>query len=343
MKVLITGAAGLLGSQLATSFLASGITVIGVDNLIGGYVDNMPIRSDDFTWYKQDILDTDNLRVIFDREKPDVVFHCAALPHEGLSVFSPSIITKNIYSGTISVASAAIASGVKYFFNTSSMARYGKGNPPFKETDTLNPQDPYGLAKVQAEQMLELLSDIHGIKVFHIVPHNVCGPNQCYSDPYRNVLSIFGNRVVHDTPIYIYGDGQQRRSFSHIDDCIHAMRILLDKRDDIANKEVFNIGPGEDTEITIEELAIKVFQQFNKEPDIIFMPPRPREVKDAWVDTTKASTVLDYTVAHTVDDTIRDTIQYIRNSYRRPFDYHLDLEIINETTPRTWTEKLFNG
>jgi len=341
MRILITGVAGLIGSQLARFFLSKGYEVVGIDNLTGGYRTNLPKHSN-FSFFEQDILNTIPLNHTFKQVKPEAVFHCAALPHEGLSVFSPSTITKNIYSGTISVASAAIASGSKYFFNTSSMARYGEGNPPFKETDVLNPQDPYGMAKMQAEQMLNLLSDIHGIKVFHIVPHNVCGPHQCYSDPYRNVLSIFSNMVLQDKAVFIYGDGQQRRSFSHIYDCIKAIDTLFTLRDEISNKEVFNIGPGEDTEITIEELALKVFREFNKEPKLTYLPPRPREVKDAWVDTSKAEAILNYRAHLDVDDTIRDTVAWIKKSPKRSFNYHLDLEIINNTTPKTWTDRLFN-
>lgn len=341
MKILITGAAGLIGSNLSHSLIKNKHLVVGVDNFIGGYVNNLPISSY-FIHEYTNILDTKNLTKAMKQYKPDLIIHCAALAHEGLSVFSPKTITENIYAGTISVASAAIAAGVKYFINTSSMARYGNITPPFTEGMAPNPVDPYGMAKLHAEQQLNLLSDIHGMKVFHMVPHNVGGIGQCFTDPFRNVVSIFTNRIVHDQPIYIYGDGEQKRSFSHVQDCVEAFTTLINKKDNIANKSVFNIGPSDGTEISVNSLAKLVYANFNKEEDIIRLSARPREVKDAWLDTSKAEDILGYKTTKTNYDVIRDTVNWIKKQPKQSFNYHIDLEIINETTPKTWTEELFN-
>jgi UDP-glucose 4-epimerase len=345
--ILITGCAGLIGSHLSYTFLKLGFRVIGVDSLIGGYAENIPVTDNydnpNFVFYNVDILNNKELARISKYYNPETIIHCAALAHEGLSVFSPKTIVENIYAGTASVVSAAVASGAKYFINTSSMARYGTSVPPFVEDISIpTPVDPYGLAKLHAEQHLNLISDIHGIKVFHVIPHNVCGPNQCYSDPFRNVMSIFANRIIHNKPIYIYGDGTQKRSFSHIDDCVDAFVTLYNKREEIANKEVFNIGPSDGSEITINELGNLVHLYFNKEPNILYVPERPREVKDAWVSTQKAQRVLNYTATRTIQDTVRDTTNWIKNSKRRDFNYHLDIEIVTDKTPKTWTDRLFN-
>lgn len=339
--IAITGSAGLIGSHLAAKFIELGYAVVGVDNLVGGYNSNMPNHSN-FTHYNADILDTQALMNIFSTYSVEAVIHCAALAHEGLSVFSPSTITKNIYSGTISVASAAIAAGAKTIINTSSMARYGSITPPFKENDVPNPIDPYGLAKLQAEQQLNLLSDIHNIKVFHLVPHNVCGPHQCYSDPFRNVLSIFANRILQNKPVYIYGDGEQKRSFSHVDDCVSAYVSLYHNKDNIVNKNVFNIGPSDGTEITINALAHSVHRYFNKPAAINYIDARPREVIEAWVSTDKAQQQLNYVTTKDTEQVISDTIAWIKNSPNRSFNYHLPIEIQTEKTPKTWTQKLFN-
>jgi UDP-glucose 4-epimerase len=232
--IVITGSAGLIGSHLVNRFISLGYKVVGIDNLIGGYESNMPRGNTNFYYFKVDILDNKAVKEVFDTYEPDIVIHCAALAHEGLSVFSPKTIVENIYAGTISVASAAIATGAKLFINTSSMARYGNATAPFKEDTVPNPIDPYGMAKLHAEQQLNLLSEIHGLKVFHVVPHNVCGPHQCYSDPFRNVMSIFANRILHEKPIYIYGDGNQQRSFSHVDDCVLAYVTLVTKYNSIS-------------------------------------------------------------------------------------------------------------
>jgi UDP-glucose 4-epimerase len=340
--VVIIGSAGLIGSHLCYRFLKLGFRVVGIDSLIGGYKTNMPNEGTNFSYYNVDILNVKKILELFKFYKPELVIHCAALAHEGLSVFAPKTIVENIYAGTASIASAACATGVATFINTSSMARYGQGNPPFAENHVPNPIDPYGLAKVHAEQHLKLMSDIYGMQVITMVPHNVCGPHQCYSDPFRNVMSIFANQLKRRKPIYIYGDGEQKRSFSHVEDCVDAFETAYNSRDSIASGEVFNIGPDDGTEITIKELALSVSKYFNTEPKIEYLPERPREVKHAWVSTTKAKTVLNYKTKYSTEDVIRDTTAWIKCQPDREFNYHLDLEIITENTPRTWTDRLFN-
>lgn len=340
-SVVITGSAGLIGSHLCAKFLELGWFVVGVDNLIGGYDTNMPDHVD-FVYANIDILDNQSLSALFKEYEPSLVIHCAALAHEGLSVFAPKTIVENIYAGTASVVSAAIAANTSYFINTTSMARYGEITPPFSEDMTPAPVDPYGLAKLHAEQHLNLMSDIHGIKVFHMVPHNVCGPHQCYSDPFRNVMSIFANLISKDKPVYIYGDGTQKRSFSHVKDCVDAFVTMYNKRDEINSKEVFNIGPSHGTEATIHELAERVAAHFNKAVDINFVDARPREVKNAWVSTSKAEDVLEYSADTPMEDTIRDTVSWMKTQPERDFNYHLELEIVNDKTPKTWKDKLFN-
>lgn len=340
--ILITGSAGLIGSHLAHRFLSMGYKVIGIDNLIGGYESNMPYGNQNFYYFKTNILDHNSVKEIFNIYTPNIVIHCAALAHEGLSVFSPKAITENIYAGTISIASAAIATGTQLFINTSSMARYGNAQAPFNEDTIPNPIDPYGMAKLHAEKQLNLLSDIHGMKVFHVVPHNVCGPHQCYSDPFRNVMSIFANRILHDKPVYIYGTGEQKRSFSHVSDCVEAYIRLIDRTNDFSSGNVFNIGPDDGSEITINELAALVGKHFNTNTEVIRVPARPREVTDAWVSTDKAKKELSYLTIRSTEDTINDTVNWIKQSPLRDFNYHLEVEIINNKTPKTWTDQLFN-
>lgn len=338
--ILITGCAGLLGSTFAKIMLNKGYKVVGIDNLIGGYRFNLPIHKN-FIHFNCSIDARDIIFNIFKKHRPEYVFHFAALAHEGLSVFTPSTITNNIYSGTICIATAAIAYGTSLFINTSSMARYGEITPPFSEDAVCNPKDPYGLAKLQAEQQLNLLSDIHGLKVVHLVPHNVAGPGQCYSDPFRNVLSIFANRRIQQKPVYIYGDGEQKRSFSHIDDCMSAILSVIDKFDYISTKEVFNIGPDSGTEITINRLNELVSSYFDDSAGTIYTSARPQEVKDAWLDVSKAKSVLGYKATKSTEQVVLDTVSWIKESPRLPFEYHLPLEIVNDKTPITWKDKLF--
>ena len=140
-------------------------------------------------------------------EETDVLFHCAATAYEGLSVFSPHFITKNIYDATVSTVTASIKQKVKKFIFCSSMARYGNQTSPFKENMLPKPEDPYGFAKAASEDIVKNLCDTHSVDWTILVPHNIVGPRQKYDDPYRNVMSIFLNKMIQNEQVYIYGDG----------------------------------------------------------------------------------------------------------------------------------------
>ena len=289
-------------------------------------------------WDNIDILDINKLAKAM--EGYDIVCHTAALAFEGLSVFSPKLVMENIYTGTVSVASACIKNKIKLLINFSSMARYGTGNPPFTEDHNTNPQDPYGLAKVQAEQALSLLDDIHGLKHYTVIPHNVIGIGQVYTDPYRNVAAIFANRILLDKSIIIYGDGSQIRSFSPVSTCIDAV-IKLIETDKFDSREIFNIGP-QGNEITIEQLAYLVAHCAQKYPTIEHYPDRPREVQSAYCSSEKAIRELSYDPnKYTNTELIREIVDWVK--FRGPMEFNHkfsdNIEIVNDLTPVTWTKK----
>lgn len=333
MKVFITGVSGLLGSTLAKYLInKGGYEVVGIDNEIGGVEDNVPLEVE---YYKGDILNTESLKqLMFGSE---VVFHAAALPYEGLSVFSPTITATSIVSGTLSVAVAALHNNVRLLINCSSMARYGAQTPPFTEDMPTSPVDPYGLAKVQAEQHLDLLSQIHGLNYVTVVPHNVVGVGQRYFDPFRNVVGIMINRTLQDKPIVVYGDGEQKRSFSNALDCIKAVeKIMLSDRNLCG--QVYNIGP-DHNEISIKQLGELVCKTADKEVLFEHYPDRPIEVKNAYCSSDKIRHEFNYNADITVEQTIRDMVNWIKPRVRE-FEYHLPLELVTDKTPKTWTKKL---
>jgi len=334
-RVYVTGIAGLLGNWVARKYINKNWEVWGCDNFIGGLRDNVP-HSDYAHVDEIDILDIDSLKKSM--KGSDIVVHCAALPYEGLSVFSPKLVTENIVGGTVSVASAAIHNNVELFVNCSSMARYGAQEPPFTEDMPRKPEDPYGLAKVHAEEHLELLNKLHGLKYITIVPHNVIGIGQRYMDPFRNVVAIMINRIKLGKKIVIYGDGEQKRSFSNIDDCITAIEKIIDSDRDLCG-QVYNIGP-DDNEITIKELAYKVGHHCDVYPHFEHYPDRPGEVKYAWCSSKKIKEEFNYNITKTLDDTIIEMCSWINKRGPQEFEYTLNLEFEKENTPETWKKKL---
>ena len=333
MKIFITGLAGFLGSNLGTRLANKGHIIFGNDNFIGGYRDNLDSR---FKFFDVDCCDLNNLTKVIPNGI-DVVFHCAATAYEGLSVFSPSFVTKNIFEASVSTVTASIQKKVKKFVFCSSMARYGDQNQPFTEDMKTQPEDPYGIAKAASEEVIKNLCDTHGIDWTILVPHNIVGPRQKYDDPFRNVMSIFINKMLMNEQIYIYGDGLQKRCFSYVDDCIDCMEKCI--TEPASSKEIINIGPDEET-ITIKELAELCANEIghNKEP--IFVQQRPKEVKFASCSSDKARKILDYQTKFSLKESIKLTANYIREKGAKKFDYHIDLEIENEMTPKTWTKKL---
>lgn len=324
--------AGFLGSHLAQRFLSSAFKVAGNDNLLGGSLDNVP---EGVEFYNVDCCD--NQAMVEVLQDVDIVIHCAATAHEGLSVFSPSFITKNIYEASVSVMSASIQNKVRRFVFCSSMARYGSNIIPFIEEQNPAPVDPYGIAKVAAEDTLKVLCDTHNMEYNIAIPHNIIGPKQNYTDPYRNVISIMANRNLRGLPSMIYGDGMQERCFSYVDDCVSCLeKMALDKN---IVGETINIGPDEHT-ITINEAAEIVARECMFQEPPIHLPDRPREVKHATCSSNKARRLLDYETKTDLTTAIQKTVEYIREAGPKEFNYNLPLEIINDKTPTTWKDEL---
>jgi len=334
MKIFISGVAGFLGSHIADRMIDSGHQVVGVDNLVGGYLDNV---NDSIEFYQSDCCYLNSM-VKFMRGC-DVVVHAACTAYEGLSVFSPNLISQNTYQITSTLLSAAIQNNVKRFVHCSSMARYGEQEViPFTEDMICKPQDPYGIAKYAAELLVKNLSDIHGMEYVIAVPHNIIGSRQKYDDPYRNVASIMINLMLQNRQPIIYGDGEQRRCFSFIEDDIFCLeKCIFDKN---VVGQIINIGPDEEF-VSINELAqlISEILVFKLEP--IYMPGRPQEVKFASCSADKARRLLGYQTKTNLKDGLSDMVEYIRNRGPKKFKYHLDLEILKGNTPKTWSEKLF--
>ena len=238
-----------------------------------------------------------------------IVYHCAATAHEGLSVFSPYEITKNNYLASVSIFSAAVNEKVKRIIFCSSMARYGSQKYPFTETMKPKPVDPYAISKVAAEQVLINLCELNKIEWVIAVPHNIIGPRQKYDDPFRNVVSIMINRMLQGKAPIIYGDGKQTRCFSYIDDCLSCLIPMLDEK--IVNKQIINIGPDEEF-VTINKVAELCSNVTGMNLPPIYKKDRPQEVKHAICSADKARKLLNYKTTVSVKEGIQKTYEYIK-------------------------------
>ncbi|MBD3203669.1 NAD-dependent epimerase/dehydratase family protein [Candidatus Woesearchaeota archaeon] len=332
-KIFVTGVAGFLGSHLAEALIEKGHHVVGCDSLMGGYLDNVHHKVE---FYQYDCNFLNSMKKI--TKDVDIVYHCAAAAYEGLSVFSPYFINKNVYQNTVSVLSAAISNKVKRFVFTSSMARYGENKVPFTEDMKPNPQDPYGIGKYAAELQVKNLCEVHGVEYVIAVPHNIIGPRQKYDDPYRNVASIMINLMLQGKQPIIYGNGEQKRCFSFIQDCLQAL-IKLGFEDNVVG-EVINIGPDEEF-VSINELAYTIGKLLDFKVKPRYVDKRPQEVELANCSAEKARKLLGYRTEYSLEQGLSEMIDWIKKRGTKPFKYHIDLEIINELTPKTWKNKLF--
>lgn len=239
MNILITGVAGLLGSRLADWILKNveGAKVVGVDNLSGGYIENIDAR---VVFVNMDCIDT-ALNKVFEENNIEFVFHFAAYAAEGLSPFIRTYNYNNNLVATANVVNCCIRNKVKRLVFTSTLAVYGHGyGGIFDEVQIPKPIDPYGVAKFACEMDIQIAGEQHGLEWSIVRPHNVYGNKQNIWDKYRNVLGIWMLQYMNNEPMTIFGDGLQTRAFSYIDDSLEPLwncAILP-----AAASEIINLG-----------------------------------------------------------------------------------------------------
>jgi UDP-glucose 4-epimerase len=269
-------------------------------------------------------------------EGASVVYHCAATAYEGLSVFSPHFVTKNVVTATTGMMTAAVANRVRRFVLCSSMARYGACEVPFTEDLVPRPQDPYGIGKLAAEMLVQNLGETHGMEWVIAVPHNIIGPRQRYDDPYRNVAAIFINLLLQGRPVTIYGDGSQRRCFSYVSDVVAPLHQMA--TDPACAGEVINVGP-DDEFVSVLELAGLVARLLGAPLRPEFLAARPREVPLANCSAAKARALLGYQPRVSLEEGLGKMIAWIRARGPRPFQHHAELEIASDAVPEPWARR----
>jgi UDP-glucose 4-epimerase len=246
MKVLITGVAGLLGSRLADWLVETHpeIEVVGIDDLSGGYKENINEKVE----FWQMNLVTHPIENCFEVHKFDYVFHFAAYAAEGLSPFIRQYNYENNLVATARIVNQCIKHDVKRLVFTSTLAVYGHGyGGIFDENQIPKPIDPYGVAKYGCEMDIQIAGEQHGLDWCIIRPHNVYGIKQNIWDKYRNVLGIWMYQHLNGESMTIFGDGEQTRAFSYIDDIVEPLWNSAIRPE--ASKEIINLGGVEEWSI----------------------------------------------------------------------------------------------
>jgi UDP-glucose 4-epimerase len=280
MKALVTGGAGFIGSHVAWHCLQAGHDVVVLDDLSGGFLDQVPNGA---TFIQGSVTDQVLVRNMFKEHDFDYVYHLAAYAAEGLSHFIRRFNYTNNLIGSTNLISEAVKHQVKCFVFTSSIAVYGTNQLPMREDLVPQPEDPYGIAKYAVELDLRAAHEMFGLNHIIFRPHNVYGENQNIGDRYRNVIGIFMNQIMQYKPMTVFGDGMQTRAFSYIDDV--APYIVNSVAIPEAYNQVINIGA--ETPYTVKYLAEVVARAFGAIPKIEYLPAR-NEVVHAYSDHAKA-------------------------------------------------------
>jgi len=292
-KVLITGVAGLLGSRLADWIVENtDYEVIGVDDLSGGYIDNV---NRGVKFYEFDLTDLNSLEGVFQRENIDIVYHFAAYAAEGLSPFIRKYNYENNLIASANLITCSIQYDISRFVFASSMSVYGnRYEPPFDESLRQSPIDPYAIAKFAVEQDLQVAYEQHGLKYTIVRPHNFYGRNQNIWDKYRNVLGIWMYQIINGQSPTIFGDGLQERAFSYVDDSVEPFWNASQNDDCIG--EIINLGGIK--EHKIKEACETLIKVTGTKLSPVYLEPR-HETKYAWSTWDKSVEMLDF--KHRVD------------------------------------------
>ncbi len=279
-KALVTGAAGFIGSHVARHLLDLDMTVTVLDDLSGGFQDNVPAGA---RWVQMSVTDYEGLANLFAAERFDYVYHLAAYAAEGLSHFIRRYNYETNLIGSVNLINLAVLHQVRCFVFTSSIAVYGANQLPMSEELLPQPEDPYGISKYAVELDLSAAHRQFGLDYIIFRPHNVYGEHQNIGDKYRNVIGIFMNQVLQGLPLTIFGDGEQTRAFSYIDDVapVIARSVLTPN----AYGQVFNVGG--DQPYTVNKLALAVCETLGVAPDLRYLPAR-HEVQHAYASHEKA-------------------------------------------------------
>jgi UDP-glucose 4-epimerase len=329
-NILVTGGAGFIGSHVAEQLVTRNYRVTVLDDLSGGFEENI-IAGTQFV--NGSINDVDLIDKLFEKNRFEYVFHLAAYAAEGLSHFIKRFNYNNNLIGSVNLINASINTGVKCFVFTSSIAVYGASPQlPMTEETPPHPEDPYGIAKLAVEQELCVCKEIFGLDYVIFRPHNVYGERQNIGDKYRNVVGIFMNQILQGQPMTIFGDGTQTRAFSYIGDVAPIIAQSIDIPE--ASNQIINIGA--DQTYTVNELAQHVAQAMGVEPNILHMPAR-KEVPNAYSSHEKVQRIFGERSPYNLEEGLERMVAWVKQHGARRSQEFKGIEV-TKNFPKVWMQ-----
>jgi UDP-glucose 4-epimerase len=322
---LVTGGAGFMGSHVAEHLLKMGHTVVVIDDLSGGFVDNVP---DGVVFVEGSILDHESINRLFEKYSFKYVYHLAAYAAEGMSHFIKRFNYENNLVGSVNLINACVNYDINCLVFTSSIAVYGAGQSPMTEDMAPLPEDSYGIAKLAVEQELKVSHHMFGLDYIIFRPHNVYGERQNIGDRYRNVVGIFMNQLLKGEPMTIFGDGEQQRAFTHINDI--APIIADSVNHPAARKEIFNVGA--DQPYAVNELARIVAAAMGLPCRTVHLDPR-NEVKIAFSDHRKAERIFGRRKKTGLQEGISAMAEWVKKHGARESSIFENIEVMKNMPP----------
>ena len=306
-KFLVTGGAGFIGSIICNKLVSQGCFVRVIDNLLTGKKSNLAGIADKIEFIEADMGNADAARAAV--KEIDVVLHEGALPSVPRSVDDPAATHRHCVDATFTLLMAARDAKIKRFVYAASSSAYGD-TPilPKVETMPVNPLSPYAAAKLMCEYYCSVFYKVFGLETISLRYFNVFGPNQDPTSQYAAAIPAFVTSILKDTPPTIYGDGEQSRDFTYVDNVVEAN--LLAARAKQTKGEVINIACGE--AITVNAIIDMINKIVGKNVKPTYVPSRKGDVKHSLADITQAKKLIGFKPVVSFKDGLKKAIEWYR-------------------------------
>jgi UDP-glucose 4-epimerase len=304
-EYLVTGGSGFIGSHLVRALVAAGSSVRVLDNLSTGRRENLEEVGADIEFVEGDIRDTDTLKKAVAGVR--YVLHLAALPSVVRSIKDPISTNQVNVCGTLKLLIEARDAGVERLVFSSSSSVYGNTPTlPKREDMAPNPRSPYALSKLAGEHYARMFFELFGLRTYALRYFNVFGPRQDPNSPYAAVIPLFMAACREGRAPVIFGDGNQTRDFTFVENVVNANRCCLTAPDAAAGG-VYNVGGGH--RLSVNDLAEKIARLMGKDIRPVHEKPRPGDVRDSQADAARARTLLGWKESVSVDEGLRRTVE----------------------------------